>query len=67
VDLAINAYRKALERNPQHPDVLYNLAQLEDDKQNVTVARGLYRKFVKVAPKRLEQQKRAAEERIREM
>ncbi len=67
VDLAINAYRKALERNPQHPDVLYNLAQLEDEKENFAAARDLYRKFVKVAPVRLEQQKRAAEERIRDM
>ncbi len=67
VDLAINAYRKALERNPVHPDVLYNLAQLEDDKQNFAFARDLYKRFVKVAPKRLEQQKQAAEERIREM
>jgi arylsulfatase A-like enzyme/tetratricopeptide (TPR) repeat protein len=66
-DLAITAYRKALERNPEHPDILYNLAQLEDDKQNFSLARDLYRKFVKVAPTRLEQQKRAAEERLREM
>jgi arylsulfatase A-like enzyme/Flp pilus assembly protein TadD len=67
VNLAINAYRKALERDPVHPDSLYNLAQLEDEKQNFAVARDLYKKFVKVAPSRLEQQKRAAEERIREM
>ena len=67
VDLAIKAYRKVLERNPQHPDVLYNLAQLEDDKENFVAARDLYQKFVKVAPKRLEQQKQIAEERLRNM
>ena len=67
VDLAINAYRKALERNPVHPDSLYNLAQLEEEKQNFVLARDLYKKFVKVAPSRLQEQKRAAEERIREM
>lgn len=67
VDLAIRAYQKVLERNPQHPDVLYNLAQLEDDKKNFGAARDLYQKFLKVAPKRLEQQKQIAEERIRNM
>jgi arylsulfatase A-like enzyme/tetratricopeptide (TPR) repeat protein len=67
VDLAITAYRKVLERDPVHPDSLYNLAQLEEEKQNFALARDLYKKFVKVAPSRLEQQKRAAEERIREM
>jgi choline-sulfatase len=66
-DLAINTYRKALERNPNHPDILYNLGQLYDDKQNISAARDIYRKFVKVAPSRLEQQKRAVEERLREM
>jgi choline-sulfatase len=66
-DLAIDAYRKALERNPQHPDILYNLGQLEDEKQNYAAARDLYKKFVKVAPKRLEQQKRAVVERLREL
>ncbi len=67
VDLAITAYRKVLERDPVHPDSLYNLAQLEEEKQNFALARDLYKKFVKIAPSRLEQQKRAAEERIREM
>lgn len=66
-DLAINAYNKALEREPVHPDILYNLAQLEEEKQNFALARDLYKKFVKVAPSRLEQQKRDAEERIRKM
>ncbi len=66
-DLAINAYRKALERNPLHPDVLYNLAQLEEEKQNFAVARDLYQKFMKVAPKRLEQQRQIAESKIRKM
>lgn len=67
MDLAITAYRKALERNPVHPDTLYNLAQLEEEKQNFAEARTLYQKFVKVAPSRLEQQKKNAEERIRKM
>lgn len=67
VNLAMKAYRKVLERNPVHPDSLYNLAQLEEEKQNLAEARDLYQKFVKVAPSRLEQQKRAAEERIRKM
>jgi len=66
-DLAITSYQKALERNPQHPDVLFNLAQLEEEKENFSAARNLYQKFVKVAPKRLEQQKQIAEERIRNM
>lgn len=67
VDLAISAYRKALERNPLHPDVLYNLAQLEEEKQNFAEARDLYQKFMKVAPKRLEQQKQIAESKLKKL
>lgn len=65
VDLAIKAYYTALVRNPFHPDILYNLAQLEEKKQNFAAARELYQKFIKAAPKRLEQQKQIAEAKIR--
>lgn len=67
VDLAVTAYRKALERNPLHPDVLYNLAQLEEQKKHFAEARDLYQKFVKVAPKRLEQQRQIAESKIHKL
>lgn len=65
VDLAIKAYYSALERNPLHPDVLYNLAQLEERKKNFTAARDLYQKFIKAAPQRLEQQKQIAESKLK--
>jgi choline-sulfatase len=65
VDLATKAYYSALERNPMHPDILYNLAQLEEKRQRFSEARELYQRFIKIAPKRLEQQKLIAETKIK--